>query len=542
MKKFTLLILIVLVAFTGKANAQTDTLVVPPLTDDQPTAINKFIQEDTDAPEGRVYKLQRGAKYIFNQTCEINRSLRITSDPGPEDTPPAMIIASPDPESGELVELWFYLTGNNIELDVSNVMFQGVAPTKEYIGAWLFTMDGDTLDISYDNVIFNGFGGGVSNVPGQKAEHVKIRVTNCIFRNIQFQNHPFMGQSVMDDAKVSQLYVMKNNTFFNCNSYIIFARNPCDSMLIEHNTFFGNSIQPIWNFQAINATIRDNIFYAMFSLGVPKDADDGGWFADTDPAIISLHTLDPGFGIDEKDRKVVITNNAYFMPTAIQEYLQKAIDEGADSICVKMPLWINDDTKAMFDDDSNYPNLVLENNFTDKDPGFREGIVDTIVEQRIDFDNKFSHYSWEMPAERPYHYAPNGDIFNVPWPLPEDLSYSNAELLTASSTGGPLGDPRWYGGSTGVRSIKSQRLDLMQNYPNPFGDYTDITFDVENTGRAVLAIYNLMGQHIKTLVDKEYTPGTYTVRFHANDLPDGIYFYKLRMNGKEGTRKMIIQR
>jgi hypothetical protein len=196
----------------------------------------------------------------------------------------------------------------------------------------------------------------------------------------------------------------------------------------------------------------------------------------------------------------------------------------------------------MFDDDSNYPNLVLENNYTDKDPGFRQGIVDTIVEQRIDFDNKFSHYSWEMPAERPYHYAPNGDIFNIPWPLPENLSYSNADLLTASSTGGPIGDPRWYEESTWVKSMKSQKLDLMQNHPNPFSEYTDISFDVKDPGKVVLKIYNLTGQHVKTLVNKVYTPGTYTVRFQAGDLPDGIYFYKLRMNGKEGTRKMILQR
>ena len=63
MKKFTFLVLIVLGAFTGKMNAQTDTLVVPPLTDGQPTAINKFILDDASAPEGRVYKLERGKKY-----------------------------------------------------------------------------------------------------------------------------------------------------------------------------------------------------------------------------------------------------------------------------------------------------------------------------------------------------------------------------------------------------------------------------------------------------------------------------------------------
>ncbi len=542
MKKFTIVLLIALGVFSTRAMAQS-ILEVPPLTDGQPTAINQFILADSLAPADRVYKLERGKKYLFNQTCEINRSLRITSDSLPLDVPPAMIIASPDPDDGSLVELWFYLTGSHIDIRMSNIFYQAVAPTKEYVGAWLFTMAGDTLDVKYNNVIFNGFGGGVSNVPGQSAEHVSIEVTHCIFRNIQFQNHPFMGQSVMNDALHSQLYIVRNNTFFNCNSYNIFVRNPCDSMVVEHNTFLGNSIQPVWNFWAINASIKDNIFFAMHSLGVPKDAAEGGWFGDEVPAVISLQTLDPSFGISEALRKVVISNNAYFVPQAIDDYWQAAIDNGWDSICVKKPQWINPSSQAMFDDNDNYPGLVIENNITSMDPGFRQGIVDTIVEQRIDFNNKFAQYSWDMPAERPYHYAPNGDIFNVPWPLPENLTYTNADLLTVSSTGGPLGDPRWFPESTGVNSPESNTdLNLLQNYPNPFSTYTEISFKIINAGMTTLNIYNIQGQIVKSLVNQVYLPGTYKIRFSAEDLRSGVYFYKMQSNGYVSTKKMIIQK
>jgi hypothetical protein len=177
------------------------------------------------------------------------------------------------------------------------------------------------------------------------------------------------------------------------------------------------------------------------------------------------------------------------------------------------------------------------------DPGFRQGIVDTIVEQRIDFNNKFAQYSWDMPAERPYHYAPNGDIFNVPWPLPENLTYTNADLLTVSSTGGPLGDPRWFPESTGVNSPESNTdLNLLQNYPNPFSTYTEISFKIINAGMTTLNIYNIQGQIVKSLVNQVYLPGTYKIRFSAEDLRSGVYFYKMQSNGYVSTKKMIIQK
>ncbi len=539
MKRFTIFLFMISGIFFSRVNAQS-VLEVPPLTDGQPTALNAFIQNDSTAPADRVYKLERGKKYLFNQTCEINRSLRITSDSLPLDVPPATVVAGPDPETAELPDRWFYLTGSNIDLHISNIMISGVAPSQEYVGAWLFTLVGDSLDILYTNTIINGFGGGVTNVDKKGQQKISFRAINCIFRNIQYQNHPFMGQSNKVKGAHQQLYLVKNCTFFNCNSYEVLLIRPCDSILIEHNTFFGNTIQPFYNFYAVNETVRDNVFFAQFSFGVPKDALDGGWFKDSIPGIISLHKLDPSFGIDEKDRKVVITNNAYFVPKAIDDYWQTAIDNGWDSICVLKPQFIVPETQAMFDDDENYPYLLAENNYMDVDPGFRQGLVDTIVEQRLDFNNKFAQYSWDMPAERPYHYAPNGDIFNIPWPLPENLRYTNDTLMTAATDGGPLGDPRWFASPAGIFSPKNSETIGLTVFPNPVVSNATVSFTLDTKGRTTLKIYNVAGQLVKSIFDKDYLPGKYEVQFNTGDLPDGLYFIKLRANGKVATRKMII--
>ncbi len=77
---------------------------------------------------------------------------------------------------------------------------------------------------------------------------------------------------------------------------------------------------------------------------------------------------------------------------------------------------------------------------------------------------------------------------------------------------------------------------LSQNYPNPFNPTTTIHYSIPLTEENVksnvkLAIYNILGKEITTLVN-EYKPyGDYEVTFNASTLPSGIYYYVLS-NGK----------
>jgi hypothetical protein len=52
--------------------------------------------------------------------------------------------------------------------------------------------------------------------------------------------------------------------------------------------------------------------------------------------------------------------------------------------------------------------------------------------------------------------------------------------------------------------------------------------------------HNILGREIATLVNKEQTPGNYSVQFNAAGLSSGIYFYKLETNYFRSTKKMII--
>jgi hypothetical protein len=83
-------------------------------------------------------------------------------------------------------------------------------------------------------------------------------------------------------------------------------------------------------------------------------------------------------------------------------------------------------------------------------------------------------------------------------------------------------------------------FNLYQNYPNPFNPATTIRFELEQSGQAVLIIYDLLGKEVFRLVDEELSAGSYKVTFNANALPSGVYFYQLESSGLNKVRKMIL--
>lgn len=84
------------------------------------------------------------------------------------------------------------------------------------------------------------------------------------------------------------------------------------------------------------------------------------------------------------------------------------------------------------------------------------------------------------------------------------------------------------------------RFELSQNYPNPFNPTTTIQYTVTAYGSVNVAVYNVLGKKVATLVNEVKTPGTYSVNFNATDLPSGIYFYKIVSGSFSSTRKMML--
>jgi hypothetical protein len=81
---------------------------------------------------------------------------------------------------------------------------------------------------------------------------------------------------------------------------------------------------------------------------------------------------------------------------------------------------------------------------------------------------------------------------------------------------------------------------LSQNYPNPFNSATNFEFQIAEKGFVSLKIYDLLGNEVATILDKELTAGTFKFQWEARDISSGNYFYKLRAGNFIETRKLIL--
>lgn len=97
-------------------------------------------------------------------------------------------------------------------------------------------------------------------------------------------------------------------------------------------------------------------------------------------------------------------------------------------------------------------------------------------------------------------------------------------------------------GLTQVPELKGfpVKYALKQNYPNPFNPDTEIQFYVKESGQVVLKIYNIHGDEVATLVNGKLAAGAYQVRFRADYLSTGVYFYRMQVNDFVDVRKMVL--
>ncbi len=83
-------------------------------------------------------------------------------------------------------------------------------------------------------------------------------------------------------------------------------------------------------------------------------------------------------------------------------------------------------------------------------------------------------------------------------------------------------------------------VELSRNYPNPFNPQTTIDYALPQAGDVSLIVYDMLGREVEALVDGPKTAGRHTVRFGANDLPNGVYVYRLAAGEKTIVRTMVL--
>jgi hypothetical protein len=83
-------------------------------------------------------------------------------------------------------------------------------------------------------------------------------------------------------------------------------------------------------------------------------------------------------------------------------------------------------------------------------------------------------------------------------------------------------------------------FSLNQNYPNPFNPVTTISFTIPKTSVVNISVYNVTGQLVKTVINEQKNPGTYSVKWHSRGMISGVYFYRLTTEEFSAVKKCII--
>jgi hypothetical protein len=146
---------------------------------------------------------------------------------------------------------------------------------------------------------------------------------------------------------------------------------------------------------------------------------------------------------------------------------------------------------------------------------------------------------WYTSGRTTFLYNEDGTIaqklYENRWSESNDLQYSSRNLFTYSAIvsadiPAPLPSP--------------SRL-TASNYPNPFNPSTTISYSLPQDGRVELAIYNVKGQRIRTLISEGQVTGTHNITWdgtddHGQPVGSGVYLYRLQRGSLSSTNKCIL--
>ena len=83
---------------------------------------------------------------------------------------------------------------------------------------------------------------------------------------------------------------------------------------------------------------------------------------------------------------------------------------------------------------------------------------------------------------------------------------------------------------------------LEQNSPNPFNPSTEILFHAAEDSELRLTVLDALGRQVSVLAEGTVTAGTHSVIFQADNLPSGLYFYRLESQGRAITKRMMLMK
>ena len=568
-----LISLTILSAIKSNSFAQIpDTLVV---SANPPGNLNNIINGDTTATGEQV---NPDRVYVVKQTGVVDTIYFLTEEIRIKDL---NLVGITNPNTGfpPVIQPYIHQDGTSIN-DFIVVLEEGVISLKNLyllatrsdglsVTSSAISAHGESVRFVIDECVFENFGAqGTSNILNTwNTTGSDIFVTNSLFRNNQsdIPHHPcgnWAGPGLISVDSV----IYRNNTFFVLGGCIEGSNTDVGYLEFDHNTIFMTTKNPpFYLLEQSNSVIRNNIFFGVYSAGLDSlhMNSNPAWstrYYFCNPAVIILDTLielkHPPFNRTEDARKIVVENNAYFWPQTIADNFDTLNGNSKYQIVggkIFAPVWAAATNPEMLTDRTTWPGIDISTNNDSIDPGFDPALVQAASDSMA----RFVRYVWENGSNgtgsRPFVYLsdPNNMFAGVPknwaeiqgYPVHENLRYSNELLYHAGIDGKALGDLNWF--PEQIVNIEEnskllpQNFNLSQNYPNPFNPTTTINYSFAKSGFVTIKVFNLLGQEVVTLINKEQRAGEYSIEFNAANLASGIYLYRIQIGDFSMSKKML---
>jgi hypothetical protein len=87
---------------------------------------------------------------------------------------------------------------------------------------------------------------------------------------------------------------------------------------------------------------------------------------------------------------------------------------------------------------------------------------------------------------------------------------------------------------------RPSEFELIQNFPNPFNPSTVFSFRIPVSGHVTLAVYDLLGRAVATIVNEDLAAGTHTRTWNASSVASGVYFYRIEARSASDASQQFI--
>jgi PKD repeat protein len=398
------------------------------------------------------------------------------------------------------------------------VQFNDISTSNPGVNSWKWDFDNDGVvdsDEQYPVWTYNN--------PGRYSVKLSIE-SDSLSKEIVYENyiHIFNGESSVE--------------FPVAGSYV--RVEPSESITMESEWTLEGWFKPTsLNGKIIVDKGTVNLFtnrssstlYRKNSLGIKLTKEDG--------STVRFSTSDSSLTSD--------TWNHFALSYSYSSSLLKVYINGeeepitiADSVLFDQPLKTNGDSP-----------LIIGNN-----PLYKRGLIGCIDELRI---WKAARTGEDIKLNMEEYLTGGESGLSAYWKMNEG---NGSELidLTGNNNNGVLTESNYSDGidfsvftSNERYAVESEivpeKFGLMQNYPNPFNPETTIEFLLPVRSHVQLSVYNLSGELITTLVNRDFKAGSNRVVWNGRNnrggvVPSGIYFYRIMTPAFSEIRKMVLLR